>query len=294
MSPAATEANQSGQTGGFSSLPQRELELSAGTVRYREAGAGEPILFVHGLLVDGRLWHGVADRLSDRFRCLVPDWPIGSQVLPMRSEADLSPPALSLLIAEFIDKLGLQAVTVVGNDSGGAISQMLVERRSDAVGRLVLTNCDIDDNFPPFPFNAMPPLARVPGGTAAIVVPLRLRALRRLIYGWLAQNPIPDDLVKSWLVPSWTNRRVRQNLTATLTAVQKQDLVSASANLRSFEGPVLFAWGSSDRFFPITDARRLAATMPDARVVEISDAKTFVALDQPQRLAEAIGAFIAP
>ncbi len=182
---------------------------------------------------------------------------------------------------------------MIGNDSGGALSQMLVERRPDAVGRLVLTNCDIDDNFPPFPFNLMPPMARIPGGTRALVGPLRIRALRRLIYGWLAQNPIPDELVESWLSPSIEDREIRANLTATLAAARKQDLIRATASLAGFERPALFAWAPADRFFPITDAREAAAAMPDARVVEIEGSKTFVALDQPQRLADAIRGFIA-
>jgi pimeloyl-ACP methyl ester carboxylesterase len=210
----------------------------------------------------------------------------------MRSGADLSPPGLSLLIAEFIDKLGLGAPTVIGNDSGGAISQMLVERRPDAVGRLALTNCDIDDNFPPFPFNAMPPLSRVPGGTLSLVAPLRLRPVRGLLYGWLSDKPIADSLLRSWIEPSVSDRRIRADLTATLRAARKDDLVRATARLADFDRPTRFLWGPADRFFPISDAQETAAIMPDATVVPIEGAKTFVALDQPARLAEEIASLV--
>src|SRR3954465_12889237 len=100
---------------------RKEIQLPAGRPRYREAGEGPPIVFVHGYLVDRRLWDGVVDRLADRFRCLAPDWPLGGQQVAMNPDADLSPPSLARLIAEFVERLDLDDVTIVGNDSGGAI-----------------------------------------------------------------------------------------------------------------------------------------------------------------------------
>jgi pimeloyl-ACP methyl ester carboxylesterase len=78
----ATETNQ-----------RKEIDLPAGRIRYHEAGSGKPVVFVHGYLVDGRLWDGVVDRLSDRFRCIAPDWPMGAQQIAMNRDADLSLPA---------------------------------------------------------------------------------------------------------------------------------------------------------------------------------------------------------
>ena len=52
-----------------------------------------------------------------------------------------------------------------------------------------------------------------------------------------------------------------------------------------------FAWGVDDRFFRIASAERLAAMLRDARIERIEDARTFVALDQPDRVAELIGEF---
>ena len=288
----ATEANQSGQTGRFASLPHRELELSAGPVRYREAGEGEPILFVHGLLVDGRLWHGVADLLSDRFRCIVPDWPMGSHTLPMKPTADLAPPAMASLVGELLDQLGIERATVVGNDTGGAVSQMLTAQRPEVVDRLVLTNCDTEDNFPPFPFNAMPPLARVPGGFRALTVPFRLGPVRRFVYGLLTARPIPPELVDAWLAPSSSDARIREDARRLTAGIRNRDLTEASARLARFERPVLLAWAPEDGLFAIRHAERLASRLPDARIERIAGAKTFVALDQPQRLAEAIGGFV--
>jgi len=292
MSPQ-TEANQQRQTATLDSLPHTEQEISSGTIRYRESGEGEPILFVHGLLVDSRLWEGAAGILSQRHRCILPDWPMGSHVTPMNPGTDLSPPSMAMVVAEFIESLGLDRVTVVGNDSGGAVSQMLVARRPELVGRLVLTNCEFDENFPPFPFNAMPPLARLPGGTRALVEPFRLGPVRRGVYGMLAKRPIPDRLLSSWIEPAATNPRIREDVRSFVSGVRKQDLVEATARLADFERPALMAWAPEDRFMGIEDAEKAAAAMPDARVERIADAKTFVSLDQPQRLAHLIDAFVS-
>ena len=142
---------------------KQEVTLPAGTIRYRESGEGSPIVFVHGYLVDGRLWSGVVDALSDRHRCLAPDWPLAAQRIAMNPDADLSPPGIAAIIAGFLEALDLEDVTIVGNDSGGAMSQVLVTRHPERIGRLVLTNCDCYENFPPGIFKALPPLAALPG-----------------------------------------------------------------------------------------------------------------------------------
>src|SRR5215204_5645785 len=161
---------------------RREVELPAGRISYREAGEGEPIVFVHGYLVDGRLWDGVVDRLADRFRCIAPDWPIGAHRTAMKPDADLSPPGIASLISSFLVALDLEDVTIVGNDSGGAMSQVLVTQRPERIGRLVLTNCDTHENFPPGPFKAMPPLAKLPGGMFLLSAPFRIEAIARYAF----------------------------------------------------------------------------------------------------------------
>ncbi|MCW2989014.1 MAG: alpha/beta hydrolase, partial [Solirubrobacterales bacterium] len=161
---------------------RKEIDLPAGRIRYREAGSGRPIVFVHGYLVDGRLWDGVVDRLSDRYRCIAPDWPIGAQQIAMKPDADLTPPGVAATIASFLQALDLEDVTIVGNDSGGAMSQVLVTRHPERIGRLVLTNCDTYENFPPGPFKAMPPIAKLPGGMSVLAAPFRIGALARAAF----------------------------------------------------------------------------------------------------------------
>jgi pimeloyl-ACP methyl ester carboxylesterase len=266
-----------------------EIALPQGTVRYRDEGEGPTVVFVHGVLVDGRLWQPVADRLEG-FRRVMPDLPLGSHRVPMRPDADLSPTGLAQLIADFLGALDLRAVTLVGNDTGGALCQLVVTQHPDRIGRLVLTNCDAFDNFPPKAFRGLVFAARAHVLTAGLQ-PMRLRAARRLpiAYGWLAQR-IPDELLDAWVEPFFTDAGVRRDTRRVFAGIDRSLLLDNTARLRSFERPVLLAWAPEDRFFPLEHARRLATIFPDARVVEVPGSRTFISLDQPERLAALIRA----
>lgn len=270
---------------------RKEIDLPAGRIRYREAGTGKPIVFVHGYLVDGRLWGGVVDRLAGEYRCIAADWPIGSQQIAMKPDADLSPPGLAAIIASLLDALELEDVTIVGNDSGGAISQILVTRHPERIGRLVLTNCDTHENFPPGAFKAMPPLAKLPGGMTMLSLPFRVPAIGRRAFKPFAKTRIPDELVASWLSPSMHDRGVFRDLKKVTGGMNKRYTLEAAAQLRGSQLPILLTWAPGDKYFPISYAERLAGEVGNARIITIADAKTFVPLDQPQRVADEIAQF---
>jgi len=271
---------------------RHEIELPAGRIRYREAGEGKPVVFVHGFLVDGRLWDGVVDQLSDRCRCIAPDWPIAAHQVAVNPDADLSPPGIATLIASFLEALELEDVTIVGNDSGGAMSQVLVTTHPDRIGRLVLTNCDTHENFPPGIFKAMPPLAKLPGGMTVLSAPFRFGALARAAFKPFARTPIPADLVASWMRPSLSDPGVKRDAAKVTAGMNKRYTLEAAERLSESELPLLLAWAPGDKFFPISYAERLARETPNARLVQIPDASTFVALDQPARLADEIATFV--
>lgn len=271
---------------------RKEIDLPAGRIRYREAGEGPAIVFVHGYLVDGRLWDGVVDRLADRFRCLAPDWPIGAQQIAMNPDADLTPPGIAATIDSFLAALDLEDVTIVGNDSGGAMSQVLVTTYPERIGRLVLTNCDTHENFPPGIFKAMPPIAKLPGGMAVLAAPFRIPALARFAFKPFARTPIPAELIASWMAPATSDSGVMRDAKKVTAGMNKRYTLAAAEKLRGSQLPILLTWAPGDKFFPISYAERLASEAGNARVVRIEDAATFVPLDQPARLAEEIASFV--
>jgi len=272
---------------------QKEIQLPQGTIRYRDAGEGKPVVFVHGYLVDSRLWSGVVDNLSDRCRCIAPDWPLAAHQVAMNRDADLSPTGIAKLIADFLAKLELEDVTIVGNDSGGAISQVLATSHPDRIGRLVLTNCDTHENFPPGIFKAMPPLAKIPGGMLALSLPFRIEALAQRAFAPFAKTKIPDALVASWMEPNKRSSAVRRDAAKVTAGMNKRYTLAAAQKLSESQLPIRLLWAPEDKLFPISYAERLAGACSNAKVVPIADASTFVPLDQPQRVAEEIAEFAA-
>lgn len=270
-----------------------EVKIAEGTVRYRESGAGPPIVFLHGLLVDGRLWRKVTPLLQDDFRCLVPDLPLGSHTLPMHPDADLSPPGLARIVAGFLEGLGLEDVTLVANDTGGAIAQITTANHPERLSRLALTNCDAFENFLPPAFRPLQWAARVPGMLTGVMQGMRFAPVRRLpnAFGRLIKRDFSGAPTREWVEPFLTDRAIRRDTTKVLKGIDPKYTFEAAEKLRSFNRPAMLAWAVEDRFFKLSFAERLAQTIPGATLERIEDSYTFVPEDQPERLAELIARF---
>lgn len=271
-----------------------ELALRQGTIEYQEFGPEDsphaPVLFVHGILVDGRLWRAVAEGLARRgFRCIVPTLPLGSHTIPVRDATALSLQGVAEMINDAIVALDLSDVTLVGSDTGGGICQLLVDAHPDRIGRLVLTNCDAFDKCPPFPFDLVFGLLRGPISIRTLFGQMRLRALRDspLGYGLLINDPDPD-VTAAWLRPCLKDARICRDLAALLRQVAATDLTDVATRLPRFTKPVTLVWGQRDRCFTPSLGRRLAKQFSDAKLIEVPDAKTFVSLDQPDSVIDAI------
>jgi pimeloyl-ACP methyl ester carboxylesterase len=271
----------------------REAAVPQGTIRYRELGTGEPIVFVHGFLNNGLLWRKVAPELARDFRVIVPDWPLGSHELPLREGSDLSLPGLARIVADFLEALELENVTLVGNDTGGAVCQLVAVHHPARLGRLVLTPCDAYDNFLPTLFTPLTYVARVPGAVRAIGMSLRPRFARGLpfAFGWLAKKGIPHEVTDAYLAPALRDKRVRKDVAAILKGVSKRYTQEAAQRFGEFDRPVLIVWATEDKVFPLRYGERLARDFPDARLEQIADSYTYVSEDQPERTTAAIGAF---
>jgi pimeloyl-ACP methyl ester carboxylesterase len=272
---------------------RKEVDLPQGTIAYRERGAGEPIVFVHGLLVNGDLWRKVVPELSKDYRCVVPDLPLGSHERPMKKEADLSPHGMAKLIADFLAALDLRDVTLVGNDTGGAFCQIVVTRHPERIGRLVLTPCDAYDNFPPRFFKYLLAPAALPGGARMLLQLMRSARLRNspIGFGWLSKKGIDPSITDSWLRPARTDPGVGRDLAKVMRGVNPRYTLEAAERLGEFHRPVLIVWTPEKDFFKWEHAEALAKAFPDARLERVEDSYTFVSEDQPERLAKLIGEF---
>jgi pimeloyl-ACP methyl ester carboxylesterase len=273
-----------------------KVELDAGPMRYRDSGSGPAIVFAHGLLVDGTLWRKVTPLLEGDFRCVVPDLPLGSHREPMRADADLTPPGVARIVADFMDKLGLEDVTLVGNDTGGALVQLLMGDGVPRAGRVVLVSCDAFDNFPPgLTGKTLVLTGKLPPRMFGLFMQqMRLRAVRRLpiAFGWLTRRG--DEATARWMQPVMKQPEIRRDAVRMLRAAAADTdfLADAAVSLPDFSRPALVVWARGDRVMPPEHGQRLTDLLPHAHLAEVDDSDTLIPLDQPARLAQLIREFI--
>lgn len=273
----------------------RVLDLPGGRrLAYHDVGSGPTLVFAHGLLVNANLWRKLVERLSPDFRCVVLDLPLGSHNLPLPAGTPNAVPDVAASIADAIEALELEDVTLVGNDSGGALSQIVVTTRPERIGRLVLTSCDYRDNFPPKLFSYFKPAAAVPGLMWALLQPMRFRLPRRspIAFGWLTKRPIDRAAEDSYLLPILHDPAVRADARAFIKGADVSQTNAAADRLPQFDKPALMAWAADDRVFPVADAHKLAADLPQGRVELVEDAYTFAMEDNPDQLAQLIADFV--
>ncbi len=270
------------------------VTLPKAAIEFRESGPNDsalpPVVFVHGALVDSRLWDAVATDLAARgFRCVQPDLPLGAHRIPVQDRAALTPRGVAEMVHQFLVELDLHDVTLVGNDTGGGICQFLIDAHPERIGRLVLTNCDAFDKFPPFPFNAVFAAMRSRITTSALMAPMGITALRHspLGFGLLAKDLDPV-LTASWLAPARTDRRIAGDFAALARGIGRTDLTDTAPRLHRFTKPVTIVWGTDDRCFTPDLGRRLAALFPNSTVIDVPGATTFVPLDAPEAVTAAI------
>jgi pimeloyl-ACP methyl ester carboxylesterase len=270
-----------------------EIETRGGRMRAFSTGTGEPIVFVHGALVNANLWRNVVPLLAPDFRCVTLELPLGSHELAM-PDADLSPTGLADLIADAVGALDLESPTIVANDTGGGLTQIALARHPDLAGRVVLTSCDAYENFPPRFFRVILWPTRYPALARALFAPLRIRALRETptAFGWLMHSKLDERAGDSYVLPAISKGGAGEDFARFIPTMDPKHTLAAIEKLRSYDRPVLIAWSRDDRFFPPKHAERLAADIPGARLEWIEGARTFSMEDQPERLAELIAGFV--
>ena len=275
-------------------------DLPQGRLRYRAAGPAvssrPPVVFVHGVLVDSRLWAPVADRLAAQgIRSYAPTLPLGSHQWPMNAGADLSPVGVAQLVRDFIAALDLSDVTIAGNDTGGAICQIMLSGDTSRIGAAVLTNCDALGTFPPRAFAPLFHALRHPGLVACLAPALRSAKVRHspLAYGLLTRQPLDRGLTRDWTQPL-ASKAVRHDVAKLASGVRPRVLLDAASRFGQFTGPVRIVWGEGDRFFRVKLGRQLSEAFPNASLTTVPAGRTFLPLDHPDEVAREIAAARGP
>lgn len=276
---------------------EREVSLPQGRLRYFRRGEGPPLVFAHGWLANANLWRKVVELLADRFTCIALDLPFGAHRVAMDPSADLSPAGCADMIASVLGELGLSDVTLVGNDSGGAYSQIAVASNPKLVARLVLNSCETPySEFPPAPFDALPAVAKDPDALGRLFEALRDPAIRVTppAFGLLVKHPLERIVSDSYALPCVNDRAILLDTAKVMSSASSAPVQAAGRQLiAGFNRPVLFAWSPEDQVFEPADAWRYSEGLSHGRMVLIEDAYSFTPEDQPERLAEEIARFAA-
>jgi pimeloyl-ACP methyl ester carboxylesterase len=276
--------------------PLKTLQLPQGPVQYLERGQGQSIVFVHGLMVDNQLWLPIVSELSQGLRCIVPNWPLGAHAMPMVPTANLSVMGMTRLIADLMDALDLRDVILVGNDTGGALAQMVCAHFPERIAGVVLTTCDAYDVFPPPAFAFLkwlghaPPLAWLMAQSMHHVPPLRRLPFS---FGGLTDGPLSNELIEHWLRPMRTDAGVRQDVCKFLRTLSNRYTQDAGDALRRFNKPVLLLWSTRSRHFPRHLAERMQREWSNTELCWIDSAGVFLSLEHAQQLVSHIQRFTA-
>lgn len=266
------------------------IDISAGTIHYAAAGPenGRPVVFVHGYMMGGQLWRQVSQRLADLgLRCIAPTWPLGAHPEALRRGADRTITGVAGMVAEALAALDLDDVVLVGNDTGGVVTQLVAVHHPERLGALVLTSCDAFEHFPPPILKPVILAAKSKTTFRTVAQAMRVPAARRRAFDGLAHSNI-DHLTEVWVRPALADPGVAEDLRQFTLSMRTEVTTGVGERLPEFDKPTLIAWSADDVFFEQEDGARLAATIPNARLEVIDGARTFSMVDQPDRLADLV------
>lgn len=270
-------------------------------VAYLDQGSGPPLLLLHGCPFSSFVWRKVIPALSVGHRCVVPDL-LGLGDTETPADADWSLPAQEAMVLGYLDNLGLERVSVVGHDHGGAVAQMLAARHPDRLDRLVLCNAEAYDNWPSADERPFVRITQLPGIGAAVMRAYGTRPVLRLVLGLAKavkdRAVLDDELVDGYCRANLGDAH-RRAKTARFLAGQVDPANNAWTgaivdDLRRFDKPTLLLWGAADPHFGPRWAERLAGDIPGVVGVELmADTGHLLMEERPAEVASRILEFLA-
>lgn len=267
----------------------RLLDLEIGSIRVRIRGSGPAIMFTHGLLVDGRIWSQVAHAVAEEgFTVVLPDLPLGAHSVAVADRSRLTTAGVATCLFDIADQLDIDRFSVVGFDTGGAISQVAAADRPERIERLALMSCDAFEHYPPPLIKPFKWAARWSPAMSLVLKTLSDVRYQRipLPLGLVAKHKLDQALARAWSEPSRNDPEIRADVVAFIKQMNAADTLAAAEKLRTFAGPSMVMWSREEKVFPRKDAHRLADLIPGCELRWIDDSYTFASLDNPTRMIE--------
>jgi pimeloyl-ACP methyl ester carboxylesterase len=272
-----------------------QVELHGHPVIYRTAGAGPPVVLIHGMVNSSHHWREVALRLADRYTVIAPDLiGHGDSATP---RGDYSLGAHAAVIRDLLTAIGVDGATLVGHSLGGGVAMQFFWQFPQRVQRLVLVSSGgLGREVSPLLRSAA-----LPGASAALraVAGRRsLAALERVGAALDSRGSARGVYVRAVVRALRPLERAgsREAFLQTLRSVidLRGQHVSATDRLYLL-GPVptLIVWGERDHTIPLQHGRSAHEAISHSRFETLPRAAHFPHLEDPEALAAVLHDFIA-
>jgi pimeloyl-ACP methyl ester carboxylesterase len=268
------------------SLSVKKVQTPSGLINYVEQGTGPVALFVHGVLLNSYLWRYQQEALSDMRRTIAVDL-FAHNDTEIADNQDVSVAANAKMLYEFLDALGIDKADVVGNDSGGGISQIFSALYPERVRSLTLTNCDTHDNWPPEAFRPFVAMVKAGGLRGTLEAMLKDKSIYRSpeALGPAYEHPerVTDETIEMYLRPFVATPKRTRDLERFVEAFDNKYTVAVEPKLKQLDAPTLIVWGTDDVYFDVKWSHWLAETIPGTkRRVEFKGARIFFPEERPE------------
>jgi pimeloyl-ACP methyl ester carboxylesterase len=270
------------------------LDLHGERVAYREAGAGEALLLIHGMAGSSATWRAVMPQLSKKYRVVAPDLLGHGESAKPRGDYSLG--AFAAWLRDLLDELGITRATVVGQSLGGGVAMQFVYQHRDYCQRLVLIS---SGGLGP-DLSWMLRILSAPGAELVlpVVVPRPVMNVGNRLGSWLMSASIHSPRAgEMWhAYSSLSDGQTRQAFLRTLRSVvdYRGQAVSAVSKLHLSSGlPTLLIWGDQDRIIPVAHGYAAHDALPDSRLEVLSGVGHFPHVEAPTAVVEILDDFIA-
>jgi len=266
-------------------LTMKQIRIEKNIIEYNEYGKGQPIIFIHGAFSNSNTWRKVLPELSKNYHCIIPEWPFGGHRIPILEELDFTPTGIANLIAKVIVALNLQEVIIIANDTGGAYAQVFASIYKEKVSRLILSNCEGYEIFPPKKFQSLKNMAKVSGYLWLMAQLFKYRPFLKwnMAFGLLSHTLSKDEIFNLYVKNFVENKLIRDDFRKLAVEWHPKYTEEAADKLTRFEKPVLILWGEDDKeLFPIELGRKIDSIFSQSTFVSIKDSMTYVQEDNPE------------
>jgi 2-hydroxy-6-oxonona-2,4-dienedioate hydrolase len=272
---------------------EQYIEVNNTSIRYQDsAGEGDVVLLTHGIGSSLEIWAEQMKGMSANYRVIV--WDIPGHGLSGFGKQPYEIADFAQFAWEFLDKLKIQRVNLVGNSMGGAISIQMYGLQPTRVKKIALLNsANLGREVPlPFQLMALPFLGRFMAQPNQMAIDQQINAI------FLKPAAVSAEL-KAVIKRNVLREGAQQAFLNTLKKMttvrgQKASLVKKAKDiLLSTEIPILFIHGRQDKVIPCAHSQEVQKITPNSKLEIIENCGHTPQIEKPDKIQTILNDFFA-